>query len=263
MRDLLNDLEAGRAAQRDPNEAARESMRVQLPKRFYKVAGFEAEDAGFSVRLDGKQVRTPGRKPLILPTAGAARLVAGEFDAQGEKIDPMTMPATRLVNTAIDGVANDVQAVLEDILRYASSDLICYRADTPQELVQRQGDAWDPVLDWLQGLLGARFILAEGVMPVEQPRETIAVLGAYLAQRREPFRIAALHVMTSLMGSALLALAVDAGELDVERAWTAAHIDEDWNTEQWGEDTEAASRRAQRLLEMRAAGALVATLDAS
>lgn len=261
MRDLLNDLEAGRAAQRDPNEAAREAMRVQLPIRFYKTAGFEAEDGGFSVRLDGKQVRTPGRRPLVLPTARAAGLVADEFEAQAEKIDPMTMPVTRMVNTTIDGVADDVQAVLEDILRYASSDLICYRADTPQELVKRQGDAWDPVLDWLQGLLGARFMLAEGVMPVEQPRETIAVLGAYLAQRREPFRIAALHVMTSLMGSALLALAVDGEKLDVERAWAAAHIDEDWNIEQWGEDAEAASRRAHRLLEMRAAGALLAALE--
>ncbi|MCB1453820.1 MAG: ATPase, partial [Rhizobiaceae bacterium] len=163
--------------------------------------------------------------------------------------------------TAIDGVADDVQAVLEDVLRYASSDLICYRADAPQELIGRQSDAWDPVLDWAQSALGARFILAEGVMPVEQPRETIAVLGAYLAQRREPFRIAALHVMTSLMGSALLALAVDAGELDMDGAWVAAHVDEDWNINQWGEDVEAARRRAQRQLEMRAAGALIGALD--
>ena len=261
MRDLLNDLDAGKNAGRDPTEAAREAMRAQMPKRFYKEAGIEAEEGGFSVRLDGRQARTPGRRALILPTAAAAKLVADEFEAQAEKIDPMTMPATRLVNTAIDGVADDVQAVLEDILRYASSDLICYRADAPQELVQRQAEGWDPVLDWLQASLGARFILAEGVMPVEQPRETIAILGAYLAQRNEPFRIAALHVMTSLMGSALLALAVDAGEMDVEGAWAAAHIDEDWNIQQWGEDSEAERRRAQRGLEMRAAGALLAAID--
>lgn len=260
MRDLLNDLEAGRQAQ-DPMQSARDAMRTPLPKRFYKGASIAAVETGHAVHLDGKQALTPGRRPVVLPTEAAAQLVADEFGAQTEFIDPMTMPTTRLVNTAIDGVAEDVQAVLEDVLRYASSDLICYRADAPQELIGRQSDAWDPVLDWAQSALGARFILAEGVMPVEQPRETIAVLGAYLAQRREPFRIAALHVMTSLMGSALLALAVDAGELDMDSAWAAAHVDEDWNINQWGEDVEAARRRAQRQLEMRAAGALIGALD--
>src|SRR5690606_31287418 len=121
-----------------------------------------------------------------------------------------------------------------------------YRADTPRELVERQARAWDPLVDWAHSALGARFILAEGVMPVEQPRETIAVLGVHLAQRREPFRIAALHVITSLTGSALLAMAVEAGELEAERAWTAAHVDEDWNIDQWGEDAEASARRAKR-----------------
>ncbi|MBO6719893.1 MAG: ATPase [Rhizobiaceae bacterium] len=260
MRELFDDLEAGRK-DFDPMRSAREAMRTPLPRRFYKEATIEAVQEGHSVRLDGKQARTPGRRPLILPTEQAAALVAGEFAAQGETIDPMTMPALRLVNTAIDGVADDPQAVLEDILRYASSDLICYRADTPQELIERQAEAWDPVLDWARSALGARFVLAEGVMPVEQPRETIAVLGAYLARRKEPFRLAALHVMTSLTGSALLALAFEYGELDTERVWSAAHVDEDWNIDQWGEDAEAAARRAMRRVEMMAAAALIGTLD--
>lgn len=262
MRELLNDLDAGREAV-DPMRSARDAMRAPLPKRFYKDAGVEAQEGGHSVRLDGKQALTPGRRPVILPTGAAASLVAGEFAAQVETIDPMTMPATRLVNTAIDGVADDPQAVLEDVLRYASSDLLCYRADTPQELIDRQAKAWDPVLDWAQSALGARFILAEGVMPVEQPRESIAILGAYLAQRRDPFRIAALHVLTSLMGSALLALALEAGDLDAESAWSAAHIDEDWNIDQWGEDAEAAAKRALRRSEMMAAAALIAALDSA
>jgi chaperone required for assembly of F1-ATPase len=260
MRELLNELEAGRK-DFDPMRSAREAMRAPLPRRFYKAASVEAEDAGHSVRLDGSTALTPGRKPLILPSGRAAKLVADEFAAQAEQIDPMTMPTLRLVNTAIDGVADDPQAVLEDILRFASSDLLCYRAETPQELIERQARAWDPVLDWARSVLGVRFILAEGVMPVEQPRETIAVLGAHLAQRREPFRLAALHVATSLTGSALLAMAMEYGEIDADQAWAAAHVDEDWNIEQWGEDAEAAMRRKLRHREMMAAAALIAALD--
>ncbi|MEX0953790.1 MAG: ATP12 family protein [Rhizobiaceae bacterium] len=262
MRELLNDLETGRKDV-NPTRSAREAMHTPLPRRFYKDAGVMAEEDGHSVRLDGRQALTPGRRPVILPTARAATLVAAEFGAQADHIDPMTMPATRLVNTAIDGVADDPQAVLEDVLHYASSDLICYRAETPRELVERQEQAWDPVLDWAHSALGARFIVAEGVMPVEQPRETIAVLGVHLAQRREPHRIAALHVMTSLTSSALLAMAVEAGELDADRAWAAAHVDEDWNRDRWGEDAEAAARRAKRQREMYAAAALIAALDAA
>ncbi len=260
MRELLNELHAGRESF-DPMRSAREAMRTPLPKRFYKEASSTAEEGGHCVRLDGKQALTPGRRAVMLPTGAAAALVVDEFAAQAENIDPMTMPAMRLVNTAIDGVADDPQAVLEDVLRYASSDLICYRADTPQALIDRQAQAWDPVLDWAQSTLGVRFILAEGVMPVEQPRESIAILGAHLAQRREPFRIAALHVLTSLTGSALLALALEAGELDVEGVWSAAHVDEDWNIEQWGEDPDVTARRVLRRSELTAAAALIAALD--
>ncbi|RUZ95473.1 ATP12 family protein, partial [Mesorhizobium sp. M7A.F.Ca.US.001.02.1.1] len=174
-------------------------------------------------------------------------------------IDPVKMPVMRLVNTAIDGVASDPQAVLEDILRFASSDLTCYRADAPQGLVERQNQHWDPVIDWAR-TLGARFNLAEGIIHVEQPRETIAVLGSHLAQRAEPLRLAAIHVMTSLTGSALLALAVDFGEIDAEAAWAAAHVDEDWQIEHWGQDAEAVARRAARKRDMMAAAGLLQAL---
>ncbi|MDX8539393.1 ATP12 family chaperone protein [Mesorhizobium abyssinicae] len=263
MRDILNDLEAGKQlSDPDPVRRAQIQMKTPLPKRFYKAVSLAPVEEGFAVHLDGRPVRTPGKALLALPTEKAAALVAGEFDAQGEVIDPVTMPVMRLVNTAVDGVASDPQAVLEDILRFASSDLLCYRADGPQGLVDRQNQLWDPVIDWARGALGARFLLAEGIVHVEQPRETIAVLGAHLAQRNEPLRLAAIHVMTSLTGSALLAMAVDFGELDGETAWAAAHVDEDWQIEHWGQDAEAVARRSARKRDMLAAIGLLEALKA-
>lgn len=263
MRDILNDLEAGKQlSDPDPVRRAQIQMKTPLPKRFYKTVAVAPVDGGFAVHLDGRPVRTPGKALLALPTEKAAALVAGEFDAQGEVIDPVTMPVMRLVNTAIDGVASDPQAVLEDILRFASSDLLCYRADGPQGLVDRQNQLWDPVIDWARSALGARFNLAEGIVHVEQPRESIAVLGAHLAQRSEPMRLAAIHVMTSLTGSALLALAVDFGALDGEAAWLAAHVDEDWQIEHWGQDAEAVARRSARKRDMMAAISLLDALKA-
>lgn len=265
MRDILNDLEAGKyLSDPDPVRRAQIQMKRPLPKRFYKDVSVAAlvDGEGFAVHLDSKPVRTPAMTTLALPTEKAAQLVAGEFAAQAETIDPVSMPVTRLVNTAIDGVAQDTQAVLEDILRFSSSDLLCYRADTPEKLVARQAEAWDPVIDWARATLGARFVLAEGVMHVEQPREAIGAIGIHLKMRDEPLRLAALHLMTSLTGSALLALAVDTGELDVEQAWTAAHVDEDWQIEHWGEDSEAVHRRKMRKRDMLAAANLLEALRA-
>ncbi|MEI9413846.1 ATP12 family chaperone protein [Mesorhizobium sp. Cs1321R2N1] len=261
MRDILNDLEAGKyLSDPDPVRRAQIQMKTPLPKRFYKEVSVVPVEAGFAVQLDGRPVRTPGKALLALPTEAAATLVAGEFAEQGETINPVTMPVMRLVNTAIDGVASDPQAVLEDILRFASSDLLCYRADAPQGLVERQNEQWDPVIDWARAALGVRFNLAEGIIHVEQPRETIAVLGSHLAQRDEPLRLAAIHVMTSLTGSALLALAVDFGELDGEEAWAAGHVDEDWQIAHWGQDAEAVARRAARKRDMMAAVSLLEAL---
>lgn len=263
MRDLLNDLESGKTpAELDPIRRAQSTIRKPLPKRFYNEVSLSAdEEGGFSVKLDGKLVRTPGASAVVLPNEAAALLVAAEYEAQGEHIDPATMPVTRLVNTAIDGVAVHCQAVLEDVLRYSTGDLLCYRAASPERLVALQAEAWDPVLDWAQEHMGAHFVLAEGVIHVEQPREAIAAVSAYLRQKNDPFRLAALHIMTTLTGSALLALAVEAGALDPLAAWNAAHVDEDWNISLWGEDGEAAQRRAFRERDMMAAAKLLAALD--
>ncbi|MCR4267630.1 ATP12 family chaperone protein [Nitratireductor sp. ZSWI3] len=263
MRDLLHDLEDGKtSAELDPVRRAQSTMKRPLPKRFYKEVSVAAQEEGFAVLLDGRAVRTPGAARVALPRQAAAELIAAEYAAQGEEIDPATMPVTRLVNTAIDGVAEHAQAVLEDVLRYASSDLLCYRAPSPERLIALQAEAWDPVLDWAQQMIGAQFVLAEGVMHVEQPREAIAAVSSYLRQRSEPLRLAAIHVMTALTGSLLLALAVDAGAIPAEDAWKAAHVDEDWNAAQWGIDAEAAQRRAARERDMMGAAALLAALEA-
>jgi chaperone required for assembly of F1-ATPase len=261
MREILNDLENGKyLSDPDPVKRAQFRMRQPLPKRFYKDVSIRSTDEGFGVHLDGKVVRTPGRTPVILATETAAQLVGMEFEAQAEEINPVTMPVTRLVNTAIDGAVADMQAVLEDILRYAATDLLCYRADSPQRLVELQAEAWDPVLDWARAKLGARLFLSEGIVHVQQPRESIAAIGSYLRLREEPFRLTCLHVMTTLVGSALLALAVDSGELAPEDAWSAAHVDEDWNIAQWGEDAEAIRRRTLRHSDMMAAANLLRSL---
>lgn len=262
MRDILNDLEAGRhLSDADPVKRAQIQMRQPLPKRFYTRVSVGPEEGSFVVRLDGRPVRSPGRSLLRLPTEAAAQLVADEFGAQGETIDPVSMPATRLVNTVIDGVAADTQAVLEDILRFSASDLICYRAGDPERLVELQCAAWDPIVDWVRSRLGSRLVLAEGVMHVEQPRETIAAIGMHLKAREEPFRLACLHVITTLTGSALIALALENGEIDADTAWAAAHVDEDWNLSLWGEDAEAAARRRARRRDMDAAVALLCAID--
>ncbi len=261
MREILFDLEDSVAlSDPDPTRRAQKQMRTPLPKRFYENATVVREEGAFAVRLDGKPVRTPGRALLALPSQAAAQLIADEWNAQGEEINPVSMPVLRLVNTATDGVSLEVDAVAEDILRFASSDLLLYRAEGPQGLVDRQRAAWDPVLDWAGTKLHARFVLAEGVMPVAQPREAIAAINIHLGSRKEPLRLASLHLMTSLMGSALLALAVEAGALDAEAAWKAAHVDEDWNTEQWGQDSEATARGNARRRDFLAAVALLRAL---
>lgn len=262
MRDLLSDLHADQESMRDPMKAAQEAMRTPLPKRFYKQVEVAPDGDGFAVHLDGRAVKTPGRVPIVLAAEAAARIVAAEFAAQGEEIDPATMPAYRLVNTAIDGVATDPQAVLEDIVRFFGSDLLCYRADGPDALVEAQRARWDEPLAWAESVTGGRFVLAEGVMHVTQPRETLAALGALLKQISDPVALAALHSMTTLTGSAILAYGTFRGQWPAEDAWTAAHVDEDFNIAQWGEDAEAGAARARRWTEMEAAVRMIAALTA-
>jgi chaperone required for assembly of F1-ATPase len=245
---------------RDPIDAARLVSRPELPKRFYTSVAVGAGDGGFSVLLDGRPARTPNKSALVVPSRVLAERLAAEWAAQRETIDPATMPMTRLVNAAIEGVATQAEAVRAEIVKYAASDLLCYRAGEPEGLVVRQATAWDPVLVWAHDDLGARFVLSEGVMFVEQPPLTLAAIGRAIAAL-DVLTLAATQAMTTLTGSALLALAVMRGRLSAEEAWAAAHVDEDWNVAQWGADEEAAARRARRWTEMQAAAALVRLSD--
>ncbi|MEL6203137.1 MAG: ATP12 family protein [Pseudomonadota bacterium] len=256
MRDILVDLEA---AATNPIEAARQASKTELPKRFYKEVALLEVDGGFVVGLDGRAVKTPGHNRLLLPENGA-QLLAGEFDAQTEYLDPKAMPLYRLLNTAIDGVATDMQAVAEDIVRFAGSDLLCYRADGPERLVSRQNEAWDPMLDWISSSLGSRFVLAEGIMHVTQPKATIGAFSLLVNRIDDPIILAALHSMTTLTGSAVLGFAVYEGELAAEEAWKTAHVDEDFNIEQWGEDAEAKALRIWKWTQMKAAADIVDAL---
>ena len=253
MRDLLNDLTEG-LSHPDPIRRSQIQMQKPLPKRFYKdVTIGETEEGAFSILLDGKTMRTPAKSPLTVPTRALAQLMRDEWDAQVEVIDPTIMPVSRHVNTAIDGIASDPQAVFEDILRFSSSDLLCYRAGEPQALVERQSEQWDPIIDWAANTRGARFILIEGVMHQEQPREATAAFAVTLRKYDTPIELAALHTMTTLTGSAILALALAEGERSLEEVWALAHLDENWTAEQWGEDEDAQIRTAKRFVDMRAA----------
>lgn len=259
MRDLLNDLSEG-LSHPDPIRRSQIQMKKPLPKRFYKDVAVTEADGSFAIVLDGKPVRTPAKQVLAVPTAALAELLRVEWDAQGEEIDPARMPVTRLVNTAIDGIAADTQAVFEDVLRFSANDQICYRATGPERLVARQAERWDPLIDWAANTLGARFILAEGVIHQEQPREAIAAFAVTLRKYDTALELACLHTMTTLMGSAILAMAFAEGRLSLDEAWDLAHLDEDWTNEQWGVDSEAAERRLQRREELEAAAAAFSAL---
>ncbi len=259
MPDIRDDL-TGALSDPDPVRRAQIQMLKPLPKRFYTVVTVgPADGGGHAVLLDGRAVRTPAKNLLSVPTAAAAALLAAEWEAQTEVIDPATMPVTRLANTAIDGVAKDIRAVFEDILKFAGTDLICYRAAEPEGLVARQAERWDPILAWAAESRGARFILAEGIVHQQQPRAAINAYAEVLRAYATPLGLACLHTITTLTGSALLALAFAERRLSAEDAWTLAHLDEDWQIEHWGTDEEAFQRRENRWKDMAAA---TATLDA-
>lgn len=255
MREIFEDIFNRPAV--DPMEAARRAMRPPLRRRFYKEVGVASQDGGFVVRLDGRPVRTPARHVLAAPARALAEAIAAEWEGAKETIDPARMPLTRLANSILDGVVNARSAVADDIVKYLGGDLLFYRAAQPESLVAAQARHWDPIVDWAHEVLGARFMLAEGVMFVAQPDGALAVGRAALPD--DPWRLGAVHAITTLTGSALLALAVLHGRLSAEDAWAAAHVDEDWNMAQWGRDEWALQRRAFRWDEMQAAATVLAT----
>jgi chaperone required for assembly of F1-ATPase len=247
----------------DPNPMRRAQaamVRQALPKRFYKSADIIVIDGNFAISLDGRTALTPGRKPLALPTRTGAEVIAAEWQAQADVIDPARMHATRITNTAIDSLAGRMAEVQADIAGYGASDLICYRAGEPEGLVSAQNEAWTPVVNWAADAIGAHMLLAEGVMHQAQPEAALLAIKTAVADENQPIRLAALHVLTTLSGSCLIALMVRAGALSPEEGFAAAMVDEDWNAKLWGRDAEAEARQTRRREEFMAAAGLLAAL---
>ncbi len=246
MRDIFTEIIENQPL--DPTEAARRAMRRRLRKRFYERA---TVGEGGAVLLDGKPVMTPARKPLAAPSRALAEALAAEWSAQENEIDPARMPLTRLANAVIDAVPEKPAEVAAEIEKYLASDLLFYRAEAPAGLIEKQAQHWDLVLAWARDALGARFVLVQGVMHVRQPDAAIAAASAAIPS--DAWRLGAVSSITSLTGSALIALALAHAALDVEAGWAAAHVEEDWQMVQWGRDELALERRAFREAEMRAA----------
>jgi chaperone required for assembly of F1-ATPase len=209
-------------------------------KRFYKAATVTDDNA---IQLDGRPVRTPLKQPLRLPTRALADAIAKEWEGQGETIDPASMILTKLANTAIDRVADDRQRIADEVVKFAGTDQVSYRAHEPEGLVARQAEHWNPVLDWAMAQLDAPFSTTTGIMHRTQPQEALSAFARHV-ERLDPWSLTALHNLATITGSALLAAMLAEGAIDREAAWRAAFVDEDWETELWGQDEEALQRRA-------------------
>ncbi|MBN8841589.1 MAG: ATPase [Sphingomonadales bacterium] len=225
-------------------------------KRFWKDVALDA-DGG--VQLDGRPVRTPGRAPLALPTPALAEAVAGEWRAVGETLDPRAMPLTGLANAAIDRIAPDPAPFAAEVARYGETDLTCYRADSPAELVERQRAAWEPLLDWARQRYDVHFETTAGVMHVAQPQATLDRLAEAVAMR-DPFTLAALQAIVSATGTVVGTLALAEGAIDAETLWHAAQVDEDWQLEHWGEDELATRAREAKRASFDAAARFLSAL---
>ncbi|WP_417729026.1 ATP12 family chaperone protein [Roseovarius sp.] len=214
-------------------------------KRFWKEAGVVEEENGFGVRLDGRVVRTPAKAALIVPTRALAQAIAAEWDAQEGKIDPKTMPFTRSANAAIDKVARQQAEVVEMLAAYGDSDLICYRATSPVELVKKQAEAWDPLVDWAESVLSAKLLLVEGVVHVPQDAQAIARLKAHV-EALDTWALTAFHDLVSISGSLVIGFASLNDFYPIDVLWSLSRIDETWQAEQWGSDEEAEEMAARK-----------------
>ena len=221
-------------------------------KRFYDEAVVAPRERGVAVLLDGRPIRTPARAELAVPTEELAEAIAEEWNGQGEEVDPRSMPLTGLANAAIDRVSPDPAAFAAGLAAYAESDLLCYRADGPKPLVERQSAIWDPLLAWAAKRYDVEFETVTGVMHRPQPPRTLEQLGRAVSAR-DPFRLAALSPLVTVSGSLVAALALAEGEVGLEQAWDAATLDETWQAEQWGDDPLAEAARNERRRDFEAA----------
>lgn len=222
------------------------------PKRFYKSAETGVSQDGYTILLDGRSVKTPAGAVLAVPTQALAQAIASEWDAQEDEIQPETMPAHQLAVSAIDGVRTNRRAIIAGILAFADTDLLCYRAVTPDDLVERQNSVWQPLLDWVQQNTSVPFVVTQGVMPVDQPPAVVTELRKTV-EALDEFEIAVLSSVTAAAGSIVIALAMEKGRISGDEAFSASQLDETFQVELWGEDEEAAVRRTNLRAEILAA----------
>ncbi|MGG7564692.1 ATP12 family chaperone protein [Rhodovulum sp. DZ06] len=226
---------------------------MKLSKRFWKSAAVAETDEkigdlgipGFAVELDGRRVKTPVGRTFLAPTRAMAEAAAAEWEAQEENVNPLSMPVTRAVNVALDRVIPERAAVQEIVAAYGETDLLCYRAEWPEELAGRQAAGWDPLLSWAETRHGAPLVRAAGIMHAAQPGASVAALTAAVAAL-DPFELTALHEFVVLSGSLVIGLAILDGAVEAETAWGLSRIDEDFQAEQWGVDEEAEALAARK-----------------
>ncbi len=226
-------------------------------KRFWREARVVEQEGGFAIALDDRTVRTPGKKTLVVPARALADALAGEWNAVRDTVEPGGMRLTRLANSAVDGVTVRRAEVIDDVARFAATDLVCYRADDPPELMQRQSAGWQPLADWIASEIGIRLEIVSGVVPAAQSRATLDAFHAAISAF-DDFSLAGLHAATTACGSLVIALALARGRLDAEAAWSLSQLDESYQIERWGEDSEAADRRAHLMADIEAASRFMA-----
>jgi len=257
MRDFLDEADRHRE---DGLGRANAGLKPELPKRFYREAGVAAVEGGFTVTLDGRPTRTPGQVPVVVPVVELARLMAEEWALQGERINAETMPTVRLVNAALESGDERLQAFRDEVAKYAGSDLLFYRADSPQELVAEEEAVWDSALVALARRFGVAFQPTIGILHQEQPPATLERLRQAIGGEGL-LAMTALVSITGLTGSGLLAIGLRHGLFTADEVWKAAHVDEDYNQRLWGEVEEAAERRAKRRKEFDAAVRVLALIE--
>lgn len=207
-------------------------------KRFWSEVSVISEGEGYAIRLDSREAKTPAKAPLVVPTGALAEAICAEWSSVESVINPRLMPFTSSANAAIDKVAPQFVEVADMIAAYGASDLLCYRAEGPDALVARQAEQWDPLLDWAAAEFGAVLHSTVGIMPVEQPEQSVASLRAQV-HGFTSFELTAFHDLVAMSGSLIIGLAVTRGHLQPQEAWAASRIDEIWQAEQWGQDDDA------------------------
>lgn len=228
-------------------------------KRFYKTAENIAVDGGWGVQLDGRPVRTPAKALLAVPNTALAAAIVDEWNGQAETIDPRSMPLTGLANAALDRVGPHRTAFVTELAHYAETDLLCYRAEGPDDLVALQAEAWDPLLAWAAKRYDVAFVVTAGIVHKPQPPATAARLNAAL-EARDDFALVPMQPLVTISGSLVIALALAEGAIGADTAWDASQVDEDYQTKHWGEDDLAAEARANRRADFDAAARFLSLL---